>query len=131
MATVFMSMATRSSDLDNQKPGINIQTEGHTLAPPGSQNHPEDPEAFGSTLSCSPSQSQARKPTPDQSETRYCLEIQVTSTKDEGATPQPPHAWQVPIVEDMVQDGKSGLTEAVVTGPGRVVLFYEQGSLGE
>ena len=31
----------------------------------------------------------------------------------------------------MVQDGKSGLTEAVVTGPGRAVLFYGWGLLGE
>ena len=32
----------------------------------------------------------------------YCLEIQVTSNKDGGATPPPPHAWQVPVVEDML-----------------------------
>ena len=31
----------------------------------------------------------------------------------------------------MVQDGKSGLTEAVVTGPGWAILFYGQQSLGE
>ena len=51
MATVFMSMATRSSDLDDQKSGLNIQTEGHTLTPPSSQNGPQDPEAFGSAPS--------------------------------------------------------------------------------
>ena len=49
MATVFMSMAARLSDLDDQKPGINIQTEGHPLTPPSSQNGPEDAEAFSST----------------------------------------------------------------------------------
>ena len=65
MATVFMSMAASSSDLDDQKPGVNIQTEGHTLTPPSGWNGPEDPEAFGSTPSCSPSQSLARKLTPD------------------------------------------------------------------
>ena len=43
-----------------------------------------------------------RKPTPDWPETWYCLEIQVTSTEDERVTPPPPHAWQVPIVEDMI-----------------------------
>ena len=59
------------------------------------------------------------------------LEIQVTSTKDERVTPPPPHTWQAPIVEDMVQDGKSGLTEAVVTSPGKAFLFYGQWSLGE
>ena len=117
-----MAMVTRSSDLDDQKPGINILTEGHTLTPPGGQNGPEDPEAFGSAPSHSPSQSLTREPTPDWPETQYCLEIQVTSTEDGGATPPPPHTWQVPIVEDIVEDGKSGLTEAVVTGSGRAIL---------
>ena len=36
MATVSISLATRSSDLVDQKSGINIQTEGHTLTPPSS-----------------------------------------------------------------------------------------------
>ena len=52
----------QSSDLDEQKPGTNIQKEGHTLTTPSSQNSPEDPEAFGSTPSKSPSQSLVRKP---------------------------------------------------------------------
>ena len=41
MATVSVSMATKSSDLDDQKTGVNIQTEGHTLTLPSSQNGPE------------------------------------------------------------------------------------------
>ena len=36
MTTVFMSMATRLSDLDDLKPEIKIQTEGHTLTPASS-----------------------------------------------------------------------------------------------
>ena len=71
-----------------------------------------------------PSQYPVRKPTPDWPGTQYCLEIQVISTEDGGTTPPTPHTWQVPVVKDMVQDGKSSLTEAVVTGPGRAVLFY-------
>ena len=47
------------------------------------------------------------------------------------AAPPPLQPWQVPIVEDMVPDGKAGLTEAVVTGPGQAILFYEQQLLGE
>ena len=131
MATVFMSVATISSNLDDQKPGINIQTEGHTLTPPSGWNDPEYLEAFGSAPSCSPSWSPARKPTPDWPETQYCFKIQVTSTEDERATPSPPYTWQVPIVEDKVQDGKAGLTEAIVTGPGWAILFYGWGSLEE
>ena len=86
MATVSMSMATRSSDLDDQRPGVNIQTKGHTLTPPSGWNGPEDTETFGSTLSHSPSQFPVRKTTPYCPETQYCLEIQVISTKDGGTT---------------------------------------------
>ena len=123
-------MATRLSHLDDQKSGLNIQTEGHTLTPPSSQNGPGDPEVFGNAPSQSPSKSLARKPTPDWPETQYCLEIQVTSTKDKRVTSPLSHAWQVPIVEDMVSDDKVGLTEAVVTGPGWAILFYGWQSLG-
>ena len=47
--TVSESMATKLSDLDDQKIRVNLQTEGHTLTPPTSWNGFEDPEAFGST----------------------------------------------------------------------------------
>ena len=87
-------MTARLSGLDDQKPGVNIQTKDHTLTLPSGQNGPEDPEAFGNAPSHSPSQSMARKPTPDWPETQYCLEIQVTSTEDGGVTPPPPHAWK-------------------------------------
>ena len=36
-----------------------------------------------------------------------------------------------PLVEDMLHDIRTGLTEAVVIGPGRAVLFYGRHSLGE
>ena len=36
-----------------------------------------------------------------------------------------------PLIEDMLHDARTGLTKAVVTGPGRVVLFYGRCSMGE
>ena len=36
-----------------------------------------------------------------------------------------------PLVEDMLQEARTGLTEAVMIGPGRAVLFYERCLLGE
>ena len=36
-----------------------------------------------------------------------------------------------PLVEDMLHEARTGLTEAVVTGPGRAVLFYRRHSMGE
>ena len=68
---------------------------------------------------------------PNHPETQCCLEIQVILTEDGGTTPPSPHAWQVPVVEDMHQDGKSGLTEAVVMGSGWAILSYGRQSLGK
>ena len=36
-----------------------------------------------------------------------------------------------PVVEDMLQDTRIGLTEAVVIGPGKAILFYGRRSMGE
>ena len=36
-----------------------------------------------------------------------------------------------PLMEDMLCDARTGLTKAVVTGPGRAVLFYGRHSMGE
>ena len=36
-----------------------------------------------------------------------------------------------PLIEDMLCDARTGLTKAVVTGPGRAVLFYRRCSMGE
>ena len=102
MANISVSMPTRSSDLDDQKPGAIVQTEGHTLTPPSGQNGPEETEVFGSTSSHSASLSPVRMQMPDCPETLYCLEMQVFLIKDEGTTPPPPHAWQAPVVEDML-----------------------------
>ena len=128
MTSVFVSMAARLSNLDDFESETKTQTEGHTLTPTCSLNGPEDPYAFGSAPSCFPSWSPARKPAPDWPETWYCLKIQVVSTEDDRAIPPSSHTWQAPIVED---EGRTGLTEAIVTGPGWAVLFYGCHSLGE
>ena len=41
------------------------------------------------------------------------------------------HAWTAPVVEDMPQETRAGLMEAVVIGPGRAILFYGRCSMGE
>ena len=124
-------MASRSSDLDDFETEIKIQTEDHTLTWTNGQNGQENQEAFGSVPSHSPSWSLARKPKPHWPKTQYCLEIHIISTEDDKAVPPPPHTWQVLIVEDMVWEGRPGLMEAVVTGPGQAVLFYGWQLLGE
>ena len=55
----------------------------------------------------------------------------MTLTDELGGMPPPSHAWTAPVVEDMLQEARAGLTEAVVIGPGRAILFYGRCSMGE
>ena len=55
----------------------------------------------------------------------------MTLTKELGAVPPLFHSWMAPLVEDMLQDTRTCLTEAVVTGTGRAVLLYGRHLLGE
>ena len=55
----------------------------------------------------------------------------MTLTDELGDTPPPLHAWMAPVVEDMLWEVRAGLTEAVVIGPGRAILFYGRHSMGE
>ena len=51
--------------------------------------------------------------------------------KETGAVSPLSLAWIVPLVEDMLCYARIGLTGAVITGPGRAVLFYRRHSLEE
>ena len=62
---------------------------------------------------------------------KHCLEIHVTLTEELGAVPPPSHSQTAPLVEYMLHDIRTGLTKAVVTWPGRAVLFYGRCSMGE
>ena len=61
----------------------------------------------------------------------YCLSIQVTLTDELGVVPPPSHTWKTPVIEDMLRETRAGFMEAVVIGPGRVILFYGRCSMGE
>ena len=62
---------------------------------------------------------------------RYCLDIQITLTEELGTIPPPSHSWMAPLMEDMLQEARTGLNKAVVIGPSRVVPFYGRHSMGE
>ena len=55
----------------------------------------------------------------------------MTLTDELGDVPPPSHSWMAPVEEDMLQEARAGLTEAVVTGPGRAILFYGRHLMGE
>ena len=99
--------------------------------PSQSAKDPWESGASGSSPSHLLSWSPARRPPSGHPNVRYCLEIHVTLTEELGAVSPPSHSWMAPLVEDMLHDVRTGLTEAVVTGPGRAVVFYGRHSLGE
>ena len=88
-------------------------------------------EEDDSSLSHLPLWSPARRPLSGCPNMKYCLDIQVTLTEELGAIPPPSHSWTAPLVEDILQEARTRLTEAVLIGPGRPVLFYGRHSLGE
>ena len=61
----------------------------------------------------------------------FCLSIKAILTDELGDVPPPPHAWTAPVVKDMLRDIRARLTEAVVIGPGKAILFYGRHSMGE
>ena len=95
-------MATRSSNLEDWTSGANLQMEGHMDMPSQGQKDPKETGALDSSPSHSPSCSLARRLPPNCPNTRYCLGIHVTLTKETGPVPPPSHAQTAPLVEDML-----------------------------
>ena len=124
-------MAAKSGDLVDEMSGANLQMEVHADVPPQSTKDLQESEASDSSPSHSPSLSPARRLPSSCPNTKHCLEICVTLTEELGAVPPPSHSWTAPLMEDMLHDARTGLTEAVVIGPGRAVLFYGRHSMGE
>ena len=105
-------MAAKSSDLEDQMSGANLQVKGHVGMPSQSEKDPEEMGASGSSPSHLPSWSPARRPLPSHPNTRHCLGIYVTLTKEKGAVPPLPHTWTVPLVEDMLCYARTGLHQS-------------------
>ena len=91
-----MSMAAKSSDLEDRMSGANLQMEGHADMPSQSAKDPRESGALGSSPSHLPPWSPAKRPLSNCPNTRHCLEIHVTLTKELGAVPPLCHAWMVP-----------------------------------
>ena len=126
-----MSMAAKLSDPVDEISGANLQMDGHANVTTQSVKDPWELEAEDSSPSHLPSWSPALRLLSSCPNMKYCLEIRVTLMEELGAIPPPSHSWMAPLVEDMLHDARTGLTKAVVTGPGRAVLFYGRCSMGE
>ena len=119
-----MSMAAKSSDLVDEMSGVNLQMEGHADMQPQCAKDLQESEALGSSPSHLPSWSLARRPLSSHPNTKHCLQICVTLTEELGVVPSPSHSWMAPLMEDILHDARTRLTEAVMIGPGRAVPFY-------
>ena len=124
-------MAAKLSNLENRTSGDNPQMEGHVDMPSQNAKDLWKLEVLGSSPSHSPSWSLARRPLSSCPNMKHYLEIHVTLTEELGAVPPPSHSWTAPLVEAMLHDVRTGLTKAVVTGPGRAVLSNRRCSMGE
>ena len=126
-----MSMAAKSSNLGDKMSEANLQADGQVEKPAqGAADQQKMEEEDGSPPN-SPTWFPVQRLPLGCLNTKHCLEIQVTLMDELGDIPPPPHAWMAPVVEDMLQEARAGLTEAVVIGPGRAILFYGRRSMGE
>ena len=124
-------MAAKWTNLGDRISTASFQMEGHVDVPSQSAKDLWESGALGSSPSHSPSWSLARRLPSSHPNIRFCLEIHVTLTKELGAVPPPSHSWMAPLVGEGQHDVRTSLTTEVVTGPGRVVLFYGRHSPGE
>ena len=124
-------MAAKLSDLVDETSGANLQIEGHKDVPAQSAKDLWEPEVLDSPPTHLLSWSLAWRLPSSHPNMKYCLDICVTLMEELGAIPLLSHSWMATLVEDMLHNARTGLTEAVVTGPGRAVLFYGRHSMGE
>ena len=131
MATDFVSMAANTSDRGDNMTEANRQADGLMEEPAQRAANWQEMEEEDSSPPNSPTWSPVQRPPTGHLNINYCLSIQATLTDELGDVPPPLHALTVPVVEDMLQETRAGLTEAVVIGPGRAILFYGRHSMGE
>ena len=124
-------MAAKSSNLVDKMSGTNLQADGHVEVPTQGAKDPWELEGEDSSPTCSLSSSPVQRLLSGHPNMKYCLEIRVMLTEELGAIPPPSHSWTAPLVKDMLNKARTGLTKAVVIGTGRVVLFYGRHSMGE
>ena len=124
-------MAANTSDRGDNMTEANLQADGLVEEPSQRaadlRGMEEEDSSSHNSMTWSPVQ---RLPT-GRFNMNYCLSMQATLTDELGDVPPPLHAWTTPVIEDMLQETRAGLTEAVVIGPGRAILFYMRCSMGE
>ena len=127
-ATDFMSMAAKLSNSADKTSEANLQADGQAEKPTQGAVDLQEMQEEDSTSLCSTMWSPVQRPLLGCLNMKHCLEIQVTLTDELGDVPPCPHLWMPPVIEDMLQEARAGLTEAVVIGPQET--FNGRGSKG-
>ena len=122
-----MSMAAKLSDLSDKTSEANLQADGQVEKPAQGATDWQETEEEVSSSHNSPTWSPVQRLPSGHLNMKHCLEICVTLTDELGDIPPPSHAWMAPVVEDMLQEARAGLTEAVVISPGR--LYFSMGDV--
>ena len=126
-----MSMAAKMSDLVDKMSEANLQVDGQVEKPAQGAVDLWETEAEDSSPLHLPMWSPVKRLPLGLLNMKHCLEIQVTLTDELGDVPPPSHSWTALLVEDMLQEARAGLTKAVVTCPGKAILFYRRCLMGE
>ena len=126
-----MSIAAKLSDSADKMLEANLQVDGQTEKPAQGAVDLWEMEEEESSPLCLLTWSPVQRLLLGHLNAKHCLEIQVTLTDELGDVPLPPHLWMPPVIEDMLQEARARLTEAVVISPGRAILFYGRHSMGE
>ena len=118
-----MSMADKLKDSADKMSEANLQADGQMAKPAHGAVDLWETEEEDSSPLCLPTWSPVQRLLLGCLNAKHCLEIQVTLTDELGDVPPPPHSWMPLVIEDMLQEARAGLTEAVAIGPGRAILF--------
>ena len=124
-------MTAKMSDRGDNMTEANLQTDGLREEPAQRAVGRQEMEEEDSSPHNLPIWSPVQKLPTGHLNMNYCLSIQVTLTDELGEVPLPSHSWTMPVIEDMLRETRAGLTEAVVVGPGKAILFDRRHSLGE
>ena len=124
-------MAAKTSERGDNMTEANLQVDGLEERPAQRVVDHHEMKEDDSSPHDSPMWSPIPRPPTGHPSMNYCLSIKAILTDELGDVLPPLHAWTVPVVEDMLRDIRAGLTEAVVIGPGKVILFYGRHSMRE
>ena len=110
-------MAAKMSDRGDNMTDANLQADGLVEEPAQRGADQWETEEEDSSPHNLQMWSPVQRPPMGCLNTNYCLSIQANLMDELGDVPPPLHAWMAPVVEDMLQETRSGLMEAVVIWP--------------